>query len=125
MADDEQRVRQLAYRIWESEGRPDGQAQRHWDMAWKIVAAERAAGHEAELDAPAAPKKARATKASSRPPAKASSKTTAKGTSKAGTSTRKGPAAHKATQAETTQTEASKKRTRPSSRDKTPRPGDE
>ncbi|MBS9402797.1 DUF2934 domain-containing protein [Halomonas sp. TRM85114] len=55
MADDEQRVRQLAYRIWESEGRPEGQAQRHWDMAWKIVAAERAARHEAELDALDAP----------------------------------------------------------------------
>lgn len=47
---DEDRVRELAYSIWESEGRPEGQQQRHWDMALKIVAAEQAAGHEAELD---------------------------------------------------------------------------
>lgn len=44
MADDELRVRQLAYRIWESEGRPEGQEQRHWEMALKIVAAERESG---------------------------------------------------------------------------------
>lgn len=121
MADDEQRVRQLAYRIWESEGRPDGQEQRHWDMAWKIVAAERAAGHEAEFDALDPPKKARATKASSRTPSKPASKTAAK----TGTSTRKGPAAQKATQDETTNTEAGKTRTRKPSRAKTPKPGDE
>nr|WP_299242272.1 DUF2934 domain-containing protein [uncultured Halomonas sp.] len=50
MTDDELRVRQLAYRIWESEGRPDGQQQRHWDMALKIVKAERDAGHETQLE---------------------------------------------------------------------------
>lgn len=58
MADDELRVRQLAYRIWESEGRPEGQEQRHWEMAQKIVAAERESGRdsrpeiEAESDEP-------------------------------------------------------------------------
>ncbi|HSP56738.1 MAG TPA: DUF2934 domain-containing protein [Halomonas sp.] len=182
MADDEQRVRQLAYRIWESEGRPEGQAQRHWDMAWKIVAAERATGHDADLDTldaphdeapifeespyldalaadgppgevpvhdrgtdarwpdtpwpdtptdpqPAASKKARATTASSQTPAKARSKTAVKAggktePGKAGTSARKSPAAQKATQPETTKLEASKKRTRSSPRDKTPKPGD-
>lgn len=49
-ADDDQRVRQLAYRIWESEGRPEGQQQRHWDMALKIVAAERVAGNDARVE---------------------------------------------------------------------------
>lgn len=49
-ADDDQRARQLAYRIWESEGRPEGQQQRHWDMALKIVAAERVSGNEARVD---------------------------------------------------------------------------
>lgn len=49
-ADDDQRVRQLAYRIWESEGRPEGQQQRHWDRALKIVAAERVSGNNAWLE---------------------------------------------------------------------------
>lgn len=30
---DENRVRELAYQIWESEGRPSGEASRHWEMA--------------------------------------------------------------------------------------------
>ncbi len=29
----EHELRQLAYRIWESEGKPAGQADRHWEMA--------------------------------------------------------------------------------------------
>lgn len=47
---DEERVRQLAYSIWEAEGRPEGQQQRHWERAVKIVAAEQAAGNEAEME---------------------------------------------------------------------------
>ena len=47
---DEERVRQLAYSIWEAEGRPEGQQQQHWDRAVKIVAAEQAAGNEADLE---------------------------------------------------------------------------
>ncbi|MCM5703865.1 DUF2934 domain-containing protein [Larsenimonas salina] len=39
--DDQLRVRLLAYRLWEVEGRPDGQAERHWEMASRLVAAER------------------------------------------------------------------------------------
>ena len=50
MADDERRIRQLGYRIWESEGRPEGQEQRHWEMARKIVAAERESGRDAHPD---------------------------------------------------------------------------
>lgn len=38
-----ERVQQLAHQIWEAEGRPDGQAQRHWQMAERLVAAEIAA----------------------------------------------------------------------------------
>lgn len=34
------RIAELAHIIWESEGRPDGQAERHWSMAEKLVAAE-------------------------------------------------------------------------------------
>jgi hypothetical protein len=29
----ENRVRERAYQIWESEGRPDGCAEKHWSMA--------------------------------------------------------------------------------------------
>lgn len=34
----ENRIRDLAYQIWESEGRPHGQAARHWDIACKLTA---------------------------------------------------------------------------------------
>lgn len=47
---DEERVRQLAYSIWEAEGRPEGQQQRHWDRALKIVATEQVAGNDADLE---------------------------------------------------------------------------
>jgi hypothetical protein len=33
MTDYEQRVRESAYYLWEVEGRPDGRAQIHWQMA--------------------------------------------------------------------------------------------
>lgn len=36
----EARVRELAYQIWESEGRPDGQQERHWRMAHSLAEAE-------------------------------------------------------------------------------------
>lgn len=35
----EQHIRELAYRIWESEGRPEGQAIRHWHEACELVGA--------------------------------------------------------------------------------------
>lgn len=34
----ENRIRDLAYQIWESEGRPHGQQARHWDIASKLAA---------------------------------------------------------------------------------------
>lgn len=33
----EQRVREFAYQIWESEGRPAGHEYRHWEMACKLA----------------------------------------------------------------------------------------
>lgn len=39
----EQRIRETAYRLWENDGRPTGQAERHWEMARKMAEeAERA-----------------------------------------------------------------------------------
>lgn len=34
------RIREFAYQIWESEGKPDGQAERHWDMARQLAEAQ-------------------------------------------------------------------------------------
>ena len=36
----ENRVRECAYQIWESEGRPDGCAEKHWNMALKSLESE-------------------------------------------------------------------------------------
>lgn len=58
----EQRIRELAHQIWESEGCPDGGAERHWAMARKLAAAELLAGRPAESAARARrPNTARAT----------------------------------------------------------------
>jgi hypothetical protein len=40
MNDREERIRRMAHRIWESEGRPQGQAERHWRMAERLVDAD-------------------------------------------------------------------------------------
>jgi hypothetical protein len=40
MEDREQRVRAIAYRIWEEEGRPPDQEDRHWQMAERIIIEE-------------------------------------------------------------------------------------
>lgn len=37
---DESRIREIAYQIWLVEGQPEGQHERHWDMARKLVEAE-------------------------------------------------------------------------------------
>jgi Protein of unknown function (DUF2934) len=36
----EQRIREHAYQIWVSEGRPQGRAEAHWEMARELVAIE-------------------------------------------------------------------------------------
>ncbi|HJR27144.1 MAG TPA: DUF2934 domain-containing protein [Pseudomonas sp.] len=40
MSTDEKRIREFAYQIWESEGKPVGQEARHWEMACKLAEAE-------------------------------------------------------------------------------------
>lgn len=40
MQPNEHVVRKFAHQIWESEGKPDGQAARHWEMASKLAAGE-------------------------------------------------------------------------------------
>ena len=40
MSTDDKRVREFAYQIWESEGKPEGQESRHWEMARKLAEAE-------------------------------------------------------------------------------------
>ncbi len=47
----EQRIREAAYHLWEKDGRPAGQADRHWEMARKI-----AEDAERQQAAPPAPK---------------------------------------------------------------------
>ena len=47
----EQRIREIAHRIWEQEGRPSGQEQRHWEMAEAIVRDERLEGEDSGEDA--------------------------------------------------------------------------
>jgi hypothetical protein len=52
MSTDDKRIREFAYQIWESEGKPAGQEKRHWEMARKLA--------EAEALAPSKPAKAAA-----------------------------------------------------------------
>jgi len=33
----EERIREFAYQIWQSEGKPHGHAKRHWEMACKLA----------------------------------------------------------------------------------------
>ncbi len=40
--DRDQRIRNIAYTIWEEEGRPDGRAEIHWLRACELVDAEAA-----------------------------------------------------------------------------------
>jgi hypothetical protein len=52
--DRDEDLRNRAYRIWESEGRPDGMEAEHWARAERELAAEAAGGSPAEA-APASP----------------------------------------------------------------------
>lgn len=40
MNPNEQRIREFAYQIWQSEGKPHGHAKRHWEMACKLAASD-------------------------------------------------------------------------------------
>jgi alpha-beta hydrolase superfamily lysophospholipase len=66
MSTDEKRVREFAYQIWESEGKPEGQEARHWEMARKLA--------EAETLTPGKPSKTSTTKAAPKATSKATSK---------------------------------------------------
>ncbi|MCE4053006.1 DUF2934 domain-containing protein [Pseudomonas sp. Au-Pse12] len=68
MSTDDKRIREFAYQIWESEGKPEGQEARHWDMARKLA--------EAEALAPSTPPKAKP--ASAKPAARSAAKPKAK-----------------------------------------------
>ena len=52
MSVDEKRIREFAYQIWESEGKPEGREEEHWDKARKLA--------EAEALAPKAPPRKKA-----------------------------------------------------------------
>lgn len=55
----EQRIRELAHQIWESEGRPDGQDTRHWEMACKLVEDEQQGDLQPSPAPESAPRKPR------------------------------------------------------------------
>ncbi|CAM2768792.1 Protein of unknown function [Pseudomonas gessardii] len=59
MSTEDKRIREFAYQIWESEGKPEGQEARHWEMARKLA--------EAEAQTPSKPKAS--TKPKAKPPA--------------------------------------------------------
>lgn len=65
MSNNEERIRELAYQIWESEGKPEGQTEKHWEMARKLVESEQ----QGEL-APPPEKKATTRKSTRKAPAK-------------------------------------------------------
>lgn len=60
MSVEQKRISEFAYQIWESEGKPEGQESRHWEMARKLVEAE-------ELAPKATPRKAKAQPATPTP----------------------------------------------------------
>ena len=53
----DQRITDVAHKIWEEEGRPEGQAEAHWARATAIVDAEVLVEKPAAKKAKAAPKK--------------------------------------------------------------------
>lgn len=64
MNKNEQRIRELAYDIWVSEGRPHGEDERHWEMARKLAETEAKPG-----DKPASRARKTATKPTDATPA--------------------------------------------------------
>lgn len=56
MSADEKRIRDFAYQIWESEGQPEGQEDRHWEMARKLAEAEALAPDKKDVRKTAKPK---------------------------------------------------------------------
>ncbi|MBC3953505.1 MULTISPECIES: DUF2934 domain-containing protein [Pseudomonas] len=80
MSADEKRIREFAYQIWESEGKPSGHDARHWEMARKLAEAEALAPDKTtarkaskpklpEVDSAKAPAKGAAKPVAKAPPA--------------------------------------------------------
>jgi hypothetical protein len=88
MSADEKRIRDFAYQIWESEGQPEGEEERHWEMARKLAEAEALAPDKKDVRKTAKPKlpkvdgAADATSVASKPAAKATAKPVAKAAAK-------------------------------------------
>ncbi|HEX8592903.1 MAG TPA: DUF2934 domain-containing protein [Pseudomonas sp.] len=126
MSADEKRIREFAYQIWESEGQPAGQEERHWEMARKLAEAEALAPDKSTARKAAKPKlpkvdgttdgkTAPAAKSAAKPAAKPASKAAAVTTAKpAATSTAKVKPSASATQAEQPAKTAVKKPRKPS-----------
>lgn len=54
MTDREQRIREHAYMLWENEGRPEREADRHWRIAESQLAAQEAVVQPLSADAQSA-----------------------------------------------------------------------
>ena len=98
MSSDEQRIRDFAYQIWQSEGCPHGEDERHWEMARKLVEAEKGAPQAKPASRPRKPatKPTDATpqaKPASRPRKPATKPTDATPKSKATSAAKAAPAA--------------------------------
>ena len=52
MNGNEQRIREVAFYLWEQEGYPDGEAERHWRMAKEMIEQEDAERREQEGEPP-------------------------------------------------------------------------
>lgn len=46
MSDNQQHLQELAYYLWVSEGKPEGQSNRHWQMAISMAAKEHHHPHQ-------------------------------------------------------------------------------
>lgn len=47
MSHDQDQIQELAYYLWVSEGKPDGQSERHWQMAARMASEPEDAGARA------------------------------------------------------------------------------
>jgi Protein of unknown function (DUF2934) len=52
MTEREQRVREIAHRLWEDEGRPSDQEKRHWATAESMFEAEKTVGARSDATPP-------------------------------------------------------------------------
>ena len=88
MLDREQRVREIAHRLWEEEGRPTDHEKRHWAAAERIFDSEGPSSAGLELPSEEAQKAARPAVASKRRAGRKNSKRAATGPHDAATLSR-------------------------------------